>query len=83
MTSPKLPIEALLAEERAFEPTAALREQANISDPSVYERAKKDPEGFWAEAARSLDWFKTMGQGSRMEPSDREVVCRRQDQCFL
>ena len=33
MTSSKLPIEALLAEERAFEPTAALREQANISDP--------------------------------------------------
>ena len=59
MTSSKLPIEALLAEERAFEPTAALREQANISDPSVYERAQKDPEGFWAEAARSLDWFKT------------------------
>ena len=58
MTSSKLPIEALLAEERAFEPTAALREQANINDPSVYERAQKDPEGFWAEAAGSLDWFK-------------------------
>ena len=41
-----------------FEPNVALREQANISDPGVYERAKKDPEGFWAEAARSLDWFK-------------------------
>ena len=58
MTSPKLPFEALLAEERAFAPAAALREQANISDPSVYERAQKDPEGFWAEAARSLDWVK-------------------------
>jgi acetyl-CoA synthetase len=58
MSSPNLPIDALLAEERAFEPTGALREQANINDPSVYERAKKDPEGFWAEAARSLDWFK-------------------------
>jgi acetyl-CoA synthetase len=58
MTSPQLPIEALLAEERVFEPAAVLREQANISDPGVYERAKKDPEGFWAEAARSLDWFK-------------------------
>jgi acetyl-CoA synthetase len=58
MTSPKLPIEALLAEQRAFEPSTPLREQANISDPSVYERAQKDPEGFWAEAARSLDWFK-------------------------
>jgi acetyl-CoA synthetase len=58
MSSPNLPIEALLAEERAFEPNAALREQANISDPGVYEKARKDPEGFWAEAARSLDWFK-------------------------
>jgi len=58
MGSPNLPIESLLAEERAFEPTAALREQANINDADVYERAKKDPEGFWAEAARSLDWFK-------------------------
>jgi acetyl-CoA synthetase len=58
MTSPNLPIEALLAEERAFEPGVGLREQANVSDPGVYEKAKKDPEGFWAEAARSLDWFK-------------------------
>ncbi|HET6961720.1 MAG TPA: AMP-binding protein, partial [Terriglobia bacterium] len=58
MSSPNLPIEALLAEERAFEPTAGLREHANISDPGVYEKANKDPEGFWAEAARSLDWFK-------------------------
>jgi acetyl-CoA synthetase len=58
MSSPNQPIEALLAEERAFEPSAALREHANIGDPGVYEKAKKDPEGFWAEAARSLDWFK-------------------------
>jgi len=58
MSSPNQPIEALLAEERAFEPNAELRKQANISDPGVYEKAKKDPEGFWAEAARSLDWFK-------------------------
>jgi len=58
MSSPNLPIEALLAEERVFEPSVALREHANISDPAVYEKARKDPEGFWAEAARSLDWFK-------------------------
>jgi acetyl-CoA synthetase len=58
MSSPNQPIEALLAEERAFEPGVELRQHANINDPSVYEKAKKDPEGFWAEAARSLDWFK-------------------------
>ncbi|MBM3801656.1 MAG: acetate--CoA ligase [Acidimicrobiia bacterium] len=58
MSSPKLPIEALLAEERLFEPTAALREQANMKDAGVYAKAQQDREGFWAEAARSLDWFK-------------------------
>ncbi len=25
----------------------------------VYNRSIKDPEGFWAEEARKLDWFKT------------------------
>src|SRR6185312_2554229 len=24
----------------------------------VYESWKRDPEGFWAEAARDIDWFK-------------------------
>ncbi|MFP4079048.1 MAG: acetyl-coenzyme A synthetase N-terminal domain-containing protein, partial [Ectothiorhodospira sp.] len=24
----------------------------------VYDRAVKDPEGFWAEAARGIDWDK-------------------------
>jgi len=68
MSSPNLPIEALLAEERAFEPTAAIREQANINDAGVYERAKKDPEGFWAEAARSLDWFKPWDKVLEWDP---------------
>jgi len=68
MGSPNLPIESLLAEERAFEPTAALREQANINDADVYERAKKDPEGFWAEAARSLDWFKPWDKVLEWDP---------------
>ncbi|MDK2463265.1 MAG: acetyl-coenzyme A synthetase N-terminal domain-containing protein, partial [Candidatus Korarchaeota archaeon] len=25
----------------------------------VYERSMRDPEGFWAEQAKRLDWFKT------------------------
>src|SRR5262250_1900124 len=58
MTPSDRPIEALLAEERTFQASAALREQANISDPAIYERASKDPDGFWAEAASSLHWFK-------------------------
>ncbi len=31
---------------------------ANINDPAIYDRAEADPEGFWAGAAGSLDWFK-------------------------
>jgi acetyl-CoA synthetase len=58
MTSPKQPIEALLAEERSFPPAKELRDHANINDPGIYERTKKDPQAFWAEAARSLEWFK-------------------------
>ena len=27
--------------------------------PEVYARWQRDPEGFWAEAARAIDWYKT------------------------
>src|SRR5205085_2995087 len=30
---------------------------ALLSDPEVYERARRDPLGWWAEQARALDWF--------------------------
>ena len=51
-------IDVLLEEHRSFEPTAEFRRQANVSDPSVYEKAARDPEKFWAEQARELDWIK-------------------------
>jgi acetyl-CoA synthetase len=50
-------IDALLQEERVFAPSAAFVAQATIADPTVYERAAADPDAFWAEAARRLDWF--------------------------
>lgn len=28
-----------------------------MHDPAVYEQARKDPQGFWAEQAKNLDWF--------------------------
>ena len=51
-------IDALLQETRRFPPSADFAAQANVRDPSVYQRAHDDPEGFWAEAANRLDWFK-------------------------
>ncbi len=51
-------IEALLSEERVFEPPAAFAANALISDRSIYERASADHEAFWAEQAEGIAWFK-------------------------
>jgi acetyl-CoA synthetase len=50
-------LSALLDERRVFAPSEEFRRQANFSDAAIYERAARDPEGFWAEQARRLDWF--------------------------
>jgi acetyl-CoA synthetase len=49
---------ALLDERRTFPPSEEFKERASWNDPKIYERAAKDPEGFWAEQAKNLDWFK-------------------------
>ena len=51
-------IEALLSELRVFEPPEAFVERAIVSDDSIYDRANADHEGFWAEQADRLTWFK-------------------------
>ena len=51
-------IESLLHEDRTFPPSEEFKKQANISDPKVYEEARRDPEAFWAKFAGELDWFK-------------------------
>jgi len=51
-------IAALLTEHRVFEPPAAFTANAIVNDRSVYEHAERDFEGFWAEQAEQLTWFK-------------------------
>ena len=51
-------IDALLEENRRFEPPEAFVRQARVNDPQVYDRAERDPEGFWAEFAGELRWNK-------------------------
>ena len=60
MADKKPPVEIadLLQEDRSFAPPAEFRAQANVKDPGVYERADRDPEGFWAGFASELDWFR-------------------------
>ncbi|HEY0873083.1 MAG TPA: acetate--CoA ligase [Vicinamibacterales bacterium] len=50
-------IHALLQEDRRFAPPDRFSRDANITDSAVYERAAKDPEAFWAEFARELEWI--------------------------
>jgi acetyl-CoA synthetase len=51
-------IEALLSEDRVFEPSAAFRERAVVGDPAIYESAAADVEAFWAEQAERLTWYR-------------------------
>ena len=50
-------LQALLQEGRSFPPSEEFRRQAGVSDTKIYDDARRDPEGFWAEEARRLDWF--------------------------
>ena len=52
------PIEALLAEERRFSPPEGVAQSANMADSGIYQRAAKDPEAYWAQAAESLEWIR-------------------------
>jgi acetyl-CoA synthetase len=51
-------IDSLLKEGRVFEPPTAFAERAVVADRDIYQRAEADPEGFWAEQAERLSWFR-------------------------
>src|SRR6187401_2880244 len=55
-------IDALLKEDRRFPPSEAWTRAAIVSDSAVYERAAADPESFWAEFARELEWIEPWSQ---------------------
>jgi acetyl-CoA synthetase len=61
-TNPSGQIDSVLTEVRKFEPPAEFSSKAWIKSLAEHEalckRAADDPEGFWAECARNLDWFK-------------------------
>src|SRR5947209_8158326 len=55
-------ITSVLKEGRAFPPDPEFSRRAHISSMQQYEdlyrRAAQDPEGFWAEMAEKLHWFR-------------------------
>src|SRR5947209_19614342 len=61
MSTPSTNITSVLKESRKFAPSAEFSSKAQIKSLAEYEKiwqkAKDDPEGFWAEQAESLHWF--------------------------
>ena len=51
-------IDTLLDEQRSFPPPQRFRGAAHVKDRAPYERAARDREGYWADWARQLDWFR-------------------------
>src|SRR5256885_16125451 len=51
-------IEALLAEGRTFPPPPDFARGALVHNEMIYDDAEQDLEGFWAEQAGKLHWFK-------------------------
>ena len=53
-------IETLLKESRTYHPTAKTIAAAYIRDyETEYQKSIADPETFWNQAAKELDWFTT------------------------
>ncbi|SFR41603.1 acetyl-CoA synthetase [Halogeometricum rufum] len=50
-------LEARLVEQEEFEPTEEFVEQANVSDPGIYDEFEENWPHSWERAAEMLDWF--------------------------
>jgi acetyl-CoA synthetase len=57
MADETMGLDDLLREDRRFAPPEAFREEAHVSDAGIYDKAQADPEGWWAEWARQLEWI--------------------------
>jgi acetyl-CoA synthetase len=46
-----------LLDQETFDPPNGFKDKALITDESVHEDAARDPQAWWAEQAKALDWF--------------------------
>ena len=51
-------IDSLLKEGERYPPPESFRRHALVQDDGIYEKARKDPDGFWAAEADRLHWTK-------------------------
>jgi acetyl-CoA synthetase len=61
-------IDALLSEHRSFPPNDAFTASAIASDETIYTRADRDPEAFWASFAQELEWMRPWSRVLEWKP---------------
>ncbi|MFB6195063.1 MAG: acetate--CoA ligase [Haloplanus sp.] len=62
MSDDDIELEARLEEQATFEPSDAFVEQANVSDPDIYEEFDENWPECWEQAADLLDWDESYDQ---------------------
>jgi len=65
---PEETIEVLLAEGKTFPPPEDFKKKAWVNDETIYEKAEKDFEGFWASFAEELYWFQKWDKVLEWDP---------------
>ena len=55
---PDKAIEVLLDEKRNFPPPKTFKKSAHAKSAGIFTSARKNPQAFWAKAAKELEWFK-------------------------
>ncbi|QCJ47703.1 acetate--CoA ligase [Haloprofundus sp. MHR1] len=62
MTEDNVELEARLAEQEEFEPPESFVEQANVSDPGIYEEFEENWPECWEGAADLVEWYEQYDQ---------------------
>ncbi len=61
-------IDTLLDEQRSFPPPPGFSKAAHVKDDAPYRRAHQDREGYWADWARQLEWFRPWDKVLEWQP---------------
>lgn len=68
MVTKELELEALLQENRHFEPSEEFRNNANVKTPDLYNESSEDRIGFWAKQSERLTWIEPWTKVLDWEP---------------
>ncbi|MDI6811970.1 MAG: acetate--CoA ligase [Desulfitobacteriaceae bacterium] len=60
--------EALLQENRLFQPPESFQAQANVQSSEIYDMARADRLGFWAKQSERITWFEPWTQVLDWQP---------------